>query len=176
MAQSYPLAWEKSLSCFGKETPGLGLLSGPALFGQLTEAGSLGSKWISLGCPPFLGPPQMGDYAENLHANRLTDCCTLIDPFLVTGRAELFRRRVLQRAMRPDGVVFPPVPCRLFPSVRHALEFHPLQELVTQSTVKRFYISILPGASRGYRDRLRPHTRQPVHQRLANELRSIVTP
>src|SRR5208337_2984892 len=129
-----------------------------------------------LGCPPFLGPPQMGDYAENSHANRLTDFCTLIDPFLVTGRAELFRRRVLQRAMRPDGVVFPPVPCRLFPSVRHALEFHPLQELVTQSTVKRFYISILPGASRGYRDRLRPHTRQPVHQRLANELRSIVTP
>src|SRR5271157_1093245 len=136
-------------------------------------------RWSSLrrvervGCPPFLGPPQMGDYAETLHANRLTYVCTLIDPFLVTGRAELFRRRVLQRAMRPDGVVFPPVPCRLFPSVRHALEFHPLQELVTQSTVKRFYISILPGASRGYRDRLRPHTRQPVHQRLANELRSI---
>jgi len=129
-----------------------------------------------LGCPPFLGPPQMGDYAENLHANRLTDFCTLIDPFLVTGRAELFRRRVPQRAMRPDGVVFPPVPCRLFPSVRHGLEFHPLPELVTQSTVKRFYISILPGDSRGYRDRLRPHTRQPVHQRLANELRSIVTP
>src|SRR5271157_1578349 len=88
-----------------------------------------------VGCPPFLGPPQMGDYTENLHANRLTYVCTLIDPFLVTGRAELFRRRVLQRAMRPDGVVFPAVPCRLFPSVRHALEFHPLQELVTQSTV-----------------------------------------
>src|SRR5208282_4624972 len=78
-------------------------------------------RWLrSLGCPPFLGPPQMGDYAENLHANRLTYVCTLIDPFLVTGRAELFRRRVLQRAMRPDGVVFPAVPCRLFPSVRHA--------------------------------------------------------
>src|SRR5271157_5089041 len=150
--------------------------SSPGTWLRSDRLGEPVDRQDDLGCPPFLGPPQMGDYAENLHANRLTDFCTLIDPFLVTGRAELFRRRVLQRAMRPDGVVFPPVQCRLFPSVRHALEFHPLQELVTQSTVKRFYISILPGASRGYRDRLRPHTRQPVHQRLANELRSIVTP
>jgi hypothetical protein len=95
---------------------------------------------------------------------------------LVAGRAELFRRSVAQRTMRPDRVVFPAKPCPSRLCIRHALEFLPLKELVAQSTVKRFYISILPGASHGDRDRSRPHTRQPVHQCRANEFRSVVTP
>ena len=58
--------------------------------------------------------------------------------------------------MRPDRVIFSPVPRRLRSGIRHILEFHSLQKLVAQATVKRFDVSILPRASRGYGKRLAP--------------------
>src|SRR5512135_2441554 len=85
------------------------------------------------------------------------------NPPPIARRTELLRRRVVQGTVWSHRVVFPPKPCPLLLGVLHVLELHPLEELVTQSTVKRFYISILPGACCGYRYRLRPHTRQPVH-------------
>ena len=62
-------------------------------------------------------------------------------------------------ALNSFGVAYANELCGL-----HVFEFHPLKELVAQSTLKRFSTSILPGACRGHRDRLRPHPQQPVHQ------------
>ncbi len=90
----------------------------------------------------------MGDRQGELNTNTFLHLCIPIDALLITGRAELFRRRIAQRAVRPDRVIFPPVPERLRSSIRNILEFYPLQEFVTQPTVKRFDIAILPGASR----------------------------
>ena len=42
--------------------------------------------------------------------------------------------------------------------------------------MKRLDVSVLPGARRSYQYRFRPHARQPVRQRRANELRSVVAP
>ncbi len=41
-------------------------------------------------------------------------------------------------------MIFPPVPERLGSGIRDIREFYPLQELVTQPTLERFDIAILP--------------------------------
>ena len=76
--------------------------------------------------------------------------------------------------MRPDRVIFSPVPSRLRLGIRYVFEFNSLQKLVAQATVKRFDVSILPRASRGHLDWLCPHARKPVRQRFANELRPVI--
>jgi hypothetical protein len=76
--------------------------------------------------------------------------------------------------MWPDHVVFPPVLGCSRLSIHRGLKLHLLQELVAQAIVRRFDRSILPGTPSGHGDCLRPHNRQPVHQHLSNELRSIV--
>jgi len=49
-----------------------------------------------VGCPPFFGPPQMGDRSGDLNTNTCFHLCITSATLLVTGRAELFRRRVAQ--------------------------------------------------------------------------------
>src|SRR5271170_1282977 len=93
---------------------------------------------------------------------------------LVAFLTEFSRRLVLDRTVRPDRVVFPPEPARLGSSVRHALELHSLQELVSQPTVKRLDVTVLPRASRLHGNRFGTDLLPPVRQGLADELRPVV--
>jgi len=81
---------------------------------------------------------------------------------------------IAQTTVRPNAVVFSPPPCGFGPSVAHRLERLALQELVSQPTVERFDEGVLPGTGRRHRDRASTHVRQPLRQRRADELRSVV--
>src|SRR5581483_8879653 len=88
--------------------------------------------------------------------------------------AELPGRLVAQRAVRPDGVVFPLKPPRLLPGVAGALELLALEELVAEAAVERLADPVLPGPARGHRDRLGALRGQPAGQGLADELAAVV--
>src|SRR5262245_15783976 len=94
--------------------------------------------------------------------------------FQVALLAELLRRPVAQRAVRPDLVVEAAVPGCLLPGVLDRLELLELQKLVPEAAVERLAVAVLPGPARGHLDRLRPLPRQPQPQRLADELRAVV--
>ena len=81
---------------------------------------------------------------------------------------------IAQTTVRPNAVVFSPPPCGFGPSVAHRLERLALRELVSQPTVERFDEGVLPGTGRRHRDRASTHVRQPLRQRRADELRSVV--
>ena len=55
-----------------------------------------GSPRRSTGCSPFFGPLEMGGLSENLNTTISTNMTAVIDPSLITGSAELFRRRISQ--------------------------------------------------------------------------------
>ncbi len=54
------------------------------------------TKFGELGCSPFFGPLEMGVSSENLNMTISTTLSALIDLLLITGSAELFRRRISQ--------------------------------------------------------------------------------
>src|SRR6185369_1919791 len=74
----------------------------------------------------------------------------------VTLVAELLGRLIIQRAVRTYRVVLPPKPAPFFPGVPVVLELLALQELVSETAVKRLADSVLPRTSRRHRDRLGP--------------------
>src|SRR5207237_6068529 len=90
--------------------------------------------------------------------------------------AEFLRRLVVQRTRRPHRIVFTSKQLFFLLVVRYALELFPLQELIAASTMKRLRLTVLPGASGRHLDRLGSLLRQPLLQRLADELRTIVAP
>ena len=147
---------------------------------ELGEAWGRGreGRWCrpidQMACSPFFGPPHKGDCLEHLNASKCKSLRSLLSSPSVAGCAELFGRRVAKGAVGPDRVIFSPVPRRLRSGIRYILEFNSLQKLVAQATVKGFDVSILPRASLGHGERLYPHVRQPVHQCLTDELRTVI--
>src|SRR5690242_13316646 len=78
-----------------------------------------------MACAPISGPARVGVLAET----RSRPQRGILEPRVlrppVTCRAELLRRLVAQRAVRPDRVVLPAVPRPLRPRVGHRLELDP---------------------------------------------------
>ena len=76
-----------------------------------------------MACSPFSGPPQMGVPSTSSITLALSYDLSLSFLLRLAGRAKFLRRRVPQRAVRPNRVVFPPVPRPLGTGIRHRLEF-----------------------------------------------------
>jgi hypothetical protein len=83
-------------------------------------------------------------------------CDIRSSPLGIANCAELVCHSVVQRVVRPDFIVPSTELSRLLRRILHGFELGRFQELAMQSTAKRFDVSIFPGASPGYRNRLRP--------------------
>src|SRR6266851_4017959 len=92
----------------------------------------------------------------------------------ITLGAEFHRRLVAQRTVRPDSVVLAPPPSCFAAGIGHRFEFLAIQELVTQSAMKRLDEAILPRTRRRHRDCFRSRLWKPTGQDLTDELRAVV--